>query len=234
MLERQKNEQKFSKFQTILEKNSQNVRKKRNLSKTHLISIAKALSIGVSNLLVMSSVNSPLQFSRKLCITDKAPARPSSVTCHVNASPRAFSDSSSFVDRGKALRHSSNILGSKPLTTGTPSVIIDPISNQPLCVRFKLSLEFWLAVLSSSSAVLKMIFPFVCGIPSGECLTLPTTAAKAPLYPEMASGDDLIFSIASKHRSISDANAPQAPSCCKSRRQTRMNQYRANRVNKVQ
>lgn len=70
------------------------------LVQTYSTSIVNALSIGFKNRLVMSSVRSSGQFNRKLCITDRAPARPSSVTCQVNASPRAFSDFNSFSDCG--------------------------------------------------------------------------------------------------------------------------------------
>lgn len=38
----------------------------------------------------------------------------------MKASPLAFSDSSSLFDRGKEFLHSNSILGSRPLTTGTP------------------------------------------------------------------------------------------------------------------
>lgn len=177
---------------------------------------------------MISSVNSSEQCKRKLCITDSAPALPSNVTCQVNASPRAFSDRNSFSDWGNEYLHSSNILGSSPLQTGTPEdensdvkivdnvekkqsrryvylprVIMAPINNQPACMRFNESLEFWLADRSSSSAVLKTTFPFVCGIPSGDWLTLPSTAANALLYPDIASGDARIVSMASTKRSIS-------------------------------
>ena len=73
------------------------------------------------------------------CLPARAPALPSSVTCHVKASPRAFSDSSSLVDLGKALRHSSNIRGKCCFTTGGPST--DRHSKQSysnlLCNKFQ-------------------------------------------------------------------------------------------------
>lgn len=143
--------------------------------------MARALSMGVISRREMSSVTSSEQCKRKLCMTDRAPARPSSVTCHVNASPRAFSDSISLPDRGNELRHSSSIRGSRPLTTGTPSVMIAPINSHPACVRFKDNRLFWLADRSNSSAVLNTTLPFVCGMPSGDRRTLPSTAANAAL-----------------------------------------------------
>lgn len=91
-----------------------------SLLATYSTSMVSALSIGFRKRLVISSVNNSEQCNRKLCITDRAPALPSSVTCQVNASPRAFSDFKSFSDCGNELRHSSNILGSRPFTTGTP------------------------------------------------------------------------------------------------------------------
>lgn len=69
----------------------------------------------------MSSVRSSEQCNRKLCITDKAPALPSRVTCQVKASPRAFSDSISLPERGNEFRHNNSMRGKSPLTTGTPA-----------------------------------------------------------------------------------------------------------------
>lgn len=91
-----------------------------SLQEAYFESIARADSTGISSLLMISSLTSSGQFCRKLCIEESAPARPSSVTCHVKASPLAFSESSSFEERGKELRHNSNIRGNNPLTTGTP------------------------------------------------------------------------------------------------------------------
>jgi hypothetical protein len=97
--------------------------------------IVNADSIGVNSLRLTSSVANLLQCVRKLDIADRAPALFSSVICHVNASPRAFSDSSSFEERGNEFFQSNNILGSNPLTTGGPNVITAPINSQPACVR---------------------------------------------------------------------------------------------------
>lgn len=168
----------------------------------YLVSMARADSIGVRSRLVMSSFNNSGQWSRKLCIADKAPARPSSVTCQVKASPRAFSLSSSLVERGKEFLQSKSIRGKRPLTTAVPRVIIAPIRSQPACVRFKDNRLFWLALRSNSSAVLKIILPLVWGTPSGDKRTLPRTAARALLYPAIASGELLMFSIPSTQRSI--------------------------------
>lgn len=87
---------------------------------TYFINIAKADSIGISNRRVMSSLTKSEQCCRKLCIAERAPARPSNVTCHVNASPRAFSLSSSLVERGNEFLHSNNIRGNRPFTTAVP------------------------------------------------------------------------------------------------------------------
>lgn len=87
---------------------------------TYLTSIANADSMGVSNRRIISSVTSSGQFCIKLCIVERAPALPSRVTCQVKESPRAFSESNSFVDLGNEFLHNSSILGSNPRTTGTP------------------------------------------------------------------------------------------------------------------
>lgn len=44
-------------------------------------------------------------------------------------------------------------------------------------------------------------FPLVCGTPRGDSFTPPRTAAKAALYPAIASGEERIFSIFSTHLS---------------------------------
>lgn len=151
---------------------------------TYFVNIANADSIGVSRRLVMSSLTNSGQCSRKLCIAERAPARPSRVTCHVNASPRAFSLSSSLLERGNEFLQRSSILGNSPFTTAVPGeffeqlsftlmhskklfnfkhvnylpkVIIAPIRSHPAWVLFKDSRLFWLALLKSSSAVLNMI-----------------------------------------------------------------------------
>lgn len=45
------------------------------------------------------------------------------LTCQVNASPLAFSDSSSLDDRGKEFLHKRSIRGKSPRTTLTPIFI---------------------------------------------------------------------------------------------------------------
>lgn len=45
----------------------------------YLISIARADSIGINNLLIISSVTSSLQLNKKLWIDARAPARPSKI-----------------------------------------------------------------------------------------------------------------------------------------------------------
>uniref|UniRef100_A0A1A9VLA4 Uncharacterized protein n=1 Tax=Glossina austeni TaxID=7395 RepID=A0A1A9VLA4_GLOAU len=130
--------------------------------------MARALSIGVIKRLVMSSVTKSGQFRRKLCITESAPALPSNVTCQVKESPRAFSDSSSLLERGNECLHNSNIRGNKPFTTEEPKVIMEPINSQPAWVRLSDIRLFCEAERSNSSAALKTIFPLVCGMPSGE------------------------------------------------------------------
>lgn len=72
----------------------------------------------------------------------KAPALPSSVTCQVNASPRAFSLSISLLDLGNEFFHKSNIRGRRPRTTPTPKVMMEPMMSQPACVLWRDSLEF--------------------------------------------------------------------------------------------
>ena len=52
--------------------------------------------------------------SKKLCITARAPARPSKLTFQVKASPLAFSESNSFMFLGNALRQSNIIRGNNP------------------------------------------------------------------------------------------------------------------------
>lgn len=52
-----------------------------------------------------------LSSQKKIILPPRAPALPSSVTCHVNASPLTFSDSSSLMDLGNAFLHSNSILG---------------------------------------------------------------------------------------------------------------------------
>lgn len=49
----------------------------------YFISIDTADSIGVNNLLIISSLTSSGQFNRKLYIDDKAPPLPSKVTCNM-------------------------------------------------------------------------------------------------------------------------------------------------------
>ena len=44
----------------------------------------------------------------------------STLTCHVNASPLAFSESNSLFERGNEFLQSNNIRGRRPFTTGTP------------------------------------------------------------------------------------------------------------------
>jgi len=46
---------------------------------------------------------------------------------------------------------------------------------------------FWEADRSSSSAQLNTTLPFVWGMPNGEYRTLPKMAARAQLYPAIAS-----------------------------------------------
>ena len=53
--------------------------------------------------------------SKKLCITARAPERPSKLTFHVKASPLAFSESNSFTFFGNALRQSNIIRGNRPI-----------------------------------------------------------------------------------------------------------------------
>ena len=58
---------------------------------------------------------------------------------------------------------------------------------------------------------LQLTFPFAWGIPSDVYLTPPSKAAKAKLYPDIASGEDLRWCILFMHRSmrmvICDGNA---------------------------
>lgn len=77
--------------------------------------------------------------------------------------------------------------------------MIAPISNQPACVRCKDKRLFCEALRKSSSAVLKMTFPLVCGTPNGERRTPPRTAARAAQYPAIPSGDVRADSMPSKH-----------------------------------
>ena len=129
----------------------------------------------------------------------KAPALASRDIFHVNPSPLAFSLSNSLTFLGNAFRHSNIILGSNPLTTQPPKVIIEPkiynelifswnqstkylfilkfswnhflpINSQPDWVLSLLNRLFWLADLNNSSPTLNTIFPRVWGMPRGVCL----------------------------------------------------------------
>lgn len=159
---------------------------------TYLGSISRAFWAGASNLLVTSSLTRSLQHVTKhlnatkhisnwnngmskalLLLPFRAPARPSRVTCQEKASPCAFSSSSSFADRGKALRHRSNRRGKwcfmtdEPLHVNRweweninnvavwwnwPRVITAPRSVQPACVFASDNRLFWRAVRSRCSA----------------------------------------------------------------------------------
>lgn len=106
------------------------------------------------------------------------------ITYHIKASSLAFSDSTSLLDPENEFLHNSTIRGNKPQTTkllkmeiikkipypsnssgvsslsilsNVPSVIIEPMSRQPVWVLCKERRLFWLALLSSSSAVLNII-----------------------------------------------------------------------------
>jgi len=124
--------------------------------------MAKAASTGCKSLLPASSpVANEGQCNNRLCMAAKAPARPSKATCQVKTSPRAFSDSSSLADRGNALRHKSSIRGSTGRAAAGPRAATAPTKSHPAPVRAKDNRLFWLALRNSSSAVLKIIFPFV-------------------------------------------------------------------------
>lgn len=144
--------------------------------------MAKADSIGGSSFRMKSSVTSSGQFCTKLCMADSAPARPSNVNCQVKASPLAFSESSSLGDLGNMFLQNKRNLGKTSRTTGTPSVITAPTRSHPAWVRVRDILLFWLALRRSSSAVLNITLPLLCGTPSGDRRTPPRIAAKALLY----------------------------------------------------
>ena len=68
---------------------------------------------------------------RKKMFLSSSYLRPSSVTCHVKASPLTFSASNSLLDRGNVFFHKRSSLGRCGLTTGLPNVIRAPNRSQP-------------------------------------------------------------------------------------------------------
>lgn len=102
----------------------------------YLVSMASAASTGCKSLLPASSpVANVGQCNKRLCIAARAPARPSKATCQVKTSPRAFSDSNSFADHGKALRHNRSIRGSKGRDAAGPNAATAPTNSHPALVR---------------------------------------------------------------------------------------------------
>lgn len=78
----------------------------------------------------------------KSCLPQRAPARPSSVTCQVNESPRVFSVSRSLGHDGKMHFHSNSIRGRWCWTTAGP-VKIDSCHANVRINKIKFSLWFF-------------------------------------------------------------------------------------------
>lgn len=77
-------------------------------------------------------------------LPQRAPARPSRVTCHVNESPRVFSVSRSLGDDGKTHFHSKSIRGRWYWTTAGPAGIDSCHANVKTRKHPKSSLWFFL------------------------------------------------------------------------------------------
>ena len=73
--------------------------------------------------------------------------------------------------------------------------------NSHFCLDCSQSLR--LAIIHSFDLPQPHTFPFACGIPNGHWYTRPSREARALLYPDTASGEDLSLFIRSRHLSTS-------------------------------
>lgn len=89
----------------------------------------------------------------KFHLPQRAPARPSSVTCQVNESPRVFSVSKSLGDDGKMHFHSNSIRGRWCWTTAGP-VSVDSCHASVRINKIKFSLWFFYQIITAMNKAL--------------------------------------------------------------------------------
>lgn len=125
--------------------------------------------------------NMSAQLTKKLRMEANAPARDSSESCQVVASPRLFSCSMCSSEVGMVKSQSFRARCNCLRTTVGPILIKAPMRSQPTVVLYMATAKLALcdALRNSSSPMLNASFGLMLGTPSGHSHTAPSKAAHA-------------------------------------------------------